>query len=93
MFGYSTSLSRSCDQPSNSSTVGGRCERLVIKIMAPFPYLPMLAIMASLVSQEVVQMSVYAYAAFMVEHLGVVNDSDESGRSGSMQIGLLHLGL
>ena len=53
----------------------------------------MLAIMASLVSQEVVQMSVYAYAAFMVEHLGVVNDSDESGRSGSIQLGLLHLGL
>ena len=59
-----------------------------IKIMAPFPYLPMLAIMASLVSQVVVQMSVYAYAAFMVEHLGVVNDSDKAGRSCSMQVRL-----
>ena len=56
--------------------------------MAPFPYLPMLAIMASLVSQVVVQMSVYAYAAFMVEHLGVVNDGDKAGRSCSMQVRL-----
>ena len=47
--------------------------------MAPFPYLPMMAIMASLVSSMVVQMSVYAYAGYMVEHLGVVDDKDEAG--------------
>ena len=47
--------------------------------MAPFPYLPMLAIMASLVSSMVVQMSVFAYAGYMVEHLGVVDNTDEAG--------------
>ncbi|MEP5374337.1 MAG: hypothetical protein ABJQ14_00895 [Hyphomicrobiales bacterium] len=47
--------------------------------MAPFPYMPMLAIMASLVGQQVVQMSVFAYAPFMVEYLGVVDDKDEAG--------------
>lgn len=47
--------------------------------MAPFPYVAMLAIMASLVSSMVVQMSVFAYAGYMVEHLGVVDDKDESG--------------
>ena len=47
--------------------------------MAPFPYLAMLAIMACLVSSMVVQMSVFAYAGYMVEHLGVVDNKDESG--------------
>ena len=47
--------------------------------MAPFPYLPMLAIMVCLVSSMVVQMSVFAYAGYMVEHLGVVDNKDESG--------------
>lgn len=47
--------------------------------MAPFPYMPMLAIMASLISQQVVQMSVFAYAPFMVEQLGVVDDRDKAG--------------
>eukprot|EP00904_Undaria_pinnatifida_P008634 jgi/Undpi1/4900/HiC_scaffold_19.g08252.m1 len=62
--------------------------------MAPFPYLPMMAIMASLVSSMVVQMSVYAYAGYMVEHLGVVDDKDEAGyyaglMSSSFMIGRL----
>eukprot|EP00904_Undaria_pinnatifida_P008630 jgi/Undpi1/4898/HiC_scaffold_19.g08250.m1 len=39
----------------------------------------MLAIMASLVSSMVVQMSVFTYAGYMVEHLGVVDDKDEAG--------------
>lgn len=49
--------------------------------MAPFPYMPMLAIMASLAGQQVVQMSVFAYAAFMVEDLGVVDDKDKAGEA------------
>ena len=47
--------------------------------MAPFPYFPLAAIVASLVSQQVVQMSVFSYAPFMVEYVGVVDDSDEAG--------------
>ena len=55
------------------------CRVTCAEIMAPFPYLPMLAIMASLVSSMVVQMSVFTYAGYMVEHLGVVDDKDEAG--------------
>ena len=47
--------------------------------MAPFPYLPMAAIMAALVSQQVVQMSIFSYAGFMVEYLGAVDDKDKAG--------------
>ena len=47
--------------------------------MAPFPFLVMLAIMACLISTTVVEMSVFSYAGYMVEHLGVVDDKDESG--------------
>ena len=47
--------------------------------MAPFPYLPLAAILASLVSNLVVQMSVFSYAGFMVEYLGVVDDKDKAG--------------
>lgn len=39
----------------------------------------MLAIMASLVSYLIAQISVYAYAGYMVEHLGVVDDKDKAG--------------
>lgn len=51
--------------------------------MAPFPYMAMLAIMASLVSYLLVQMSVFSYAGYMVEYLGVVDDKDKSGEIGS----------
>ena len=47
--------------------------------MAPFPYMPMTAIMVGLVSQQVVQMSIFAYAGFMVEFLGAVDDTDKAG--------------
>lgn len=47
--------------------------------MAPFPYLPMVAILLSLVSNLVVQNSVFSYAGFMVEFLGVVDDKNEAG--------------
>ena len=47
--------------------------------MAPFPYLPMVAIMASLVTDWVLHMNVVAYAGFMVVHLGVVDDKDKAG--------------
>eukprot|EP00904_Undaria_pinnatifida_P003321 jgi/Undpi1/12990/HiC_scaffold_7.g02654.m1 len=47
--------------------------------MAPFPYLPMTAIMVGLVSQQVVQMSIFSYAGFMVEFLGAVDDTDKAG--------------
>eukprot|EP00904_Undaria_pinnatifida_P008637 jgi/Undpi1/4903/HiC_scaffold_19.g08255.m1 len=62
--------------------------------MAPFPYVAILAIMACLVSSMVVEMSVYAYAGYMVEHLGVVDDKDEAGyyaglMSSSFMIGRL----
>ena len=49
--------------------------------MAPFPYLPMTAIMAGLVSQQVVIMSIFAYAGFMVEYLGAVDDKDQAGET------------
>ena len=35
--------------------------------------------MVSLVSQQVVQMSIFAYAGFMVEFLGAVDDKDKAG--------------
>ena len=47
--------------------------------MAPFPYLPMVAIMTTLVTDSVAQMNVIAYAGFMVEFLGVVDDKNEAG--------------
>ena len=49
--------------------------------MAPFPYLPLLAIMASVVSLTVAQVNVFVYAGFMMEHLGAVNDKDKSGKN------------
>ena len=39
----------------------------------------MLAIMVSLVTYHVAQLSVFAYAGYMVEHLGVVDDKDKAG--------------
>ena len=51
--------------------------------MAPFPYMAMVAILASLVSYLLVQMSVFSYAGYMVEYLGVVDDKDKSGEIGS----------
>ena len=47
--------------------------------MAPFPYFQMMTIMSGLVSQQVVQMSIFAYAGFMVEYLGAVDDKDKAG--------------
>eukprot|EP00904_Undaria_pinnatifida_P000574 jgi/Undpi1/10517/HiC_scaffold_29.g12967.m1 len=47
--------------------------------MPGFPYLPMAAIMASLVTDMVLRMNVVAYAGFMVEYLGVVDDKDKAG--------------
>ena len=49
--------------------------------MAPFPYLPMVAILLSLVSYVVVQNSVYSYAGYMVGHLGVVDDKNQAGET------------
>ena len=49
--------------------------------MAPFPYLPMLAILVSLVAYTVSKMSVFAYAGYMVEYLGVVDDKDKAGEN------------
>lgn len=49
--------------------------------MAPFPYLPMVAIMTTLVTDSVAQMNVIAYAGFMVEDLGVVDDKDKAGKN------------
>ena len=39
----------------------------------------MTAIMVGLVSQQVVQMSIFSYAGFMVEFLGAVDDTDKAG--------------
>lgn len=47
--------------------------------MAPFPYLPMAAIVVSMVSEQIIYMSVFAYAGFMVEDLGVVDNKDKAG--------------
>lgn len=49
--------------------------------MAPFPYLPMGAILVSLVSFLVIQMSIFAYAGFMVEYLGIVSQKDKAGET------------
>ena len=49
--------------------------------MAPFPYLPMTAIMACIISQQVVLMRVFAYSGFMVEYLGAVDDKDKAGET------------
>lgn len=51
--------------------------------MAPFPYMPMVAVLASLVSYMLVQMSVFAYAGYMVEYLGVVDHKDKAGETGT----------
>lgn len=47
--------------------------------MASFPYLPLLAILVSLVSTLVIHMSLFAYAGFMVEYFGIVNHKDKAG--------------
>lgn len=46
--------------------------------MPPFPYLPMGAILVSLVSFLVIQMSIFANAGFM-EYLGIVSHKDKAG--------------
>lgn len=50
--------------------------------MAPFPRLPMLAILTSVVSYVVVQMNMFPYAGCMVQHLGVVEDKEKAGENG-----------
>lgn len=47
--------------------------------MAGFPYLPMVAIMMTLGTDMILQMSVVSYSGFMVKHLGVVDDKNKSG--------------
>lgn len=47
--------------------------------MARFPWLPLLAILASVVSYLIVQISLFAYAGFMVRHLNVVSGKDQAG--------------
>lgn len=47
--------------------------------MSRFPYLPMVAIMMTLVTAMISQMNLLSYAGFMVEHLGVVDDKDKAG--------------
>ena len=49
--------------------------------MAAFPYMPMVAIMASLVSSLVVQMSAFSYVGYMVQYLGVVDDKNKAGET------------
>ena len=49
--------------------------------MATFPYMPMVAIMASLVSSLVMQMSAFSYAGYMVQYLGVVDDKNKAGET------------
>ena len=41
----------------------------------------MAAILVSLVSFMVIQMSVFAYAGFMVEYLGIVSHKNEAGET------------
>lgn len=70
------------DSLSNLS-VGGREKRRESRAasgdMAPFPYLPMVAIMASLLSLLIAEMGVFSYAGYMVEYLGVVDNKDQAG--------------
>lgn len=41
----------------------------------------MAAIMATLVTDNVAQMNVVAYAGYMVENLGVIDDKDKAGKT------------
>ena len=49
--------------------------------MAPFPYLPMTAVMASLLSMQIAELTLFSYVGYMLEHLGVVDDKDEAGET------------
>lgn len=49
--------------------------------IAPFPYMPMVAIMASLLSLLIAEMGVFSYAGYMVEYLGVVDNKDQAGEA------------
>lgn len=49
--------------------------------MAPLPVLPLLAISMSLLSQIFVQVSLFAYVGYMVQHLDVVDSKDEAGET------------
>ena len=67
--------------PWANSHRGSRFKSLERGDMAPFPYMPMVAILASLVSYLIVQMSVFAYAGYMVEYLGAVDDKNKAGET------------
>lgn len=60
--------------------------------MSPFPYLPVVAIMATVVTDNVLQMSVVPYAGFMVANLGVVDDKDKAGKTydGRRNVGVVY---
>lgn len=47
--------------------------------MGSFPWLPLMAIMGSLVTLAAVNYSLKSYAGFMVANLGVVDSKNEAG--------------
>ena len=47
----------------------------------PFPWLPMLAIAVGLLSHFYALTSLFPYAGYMVQSLGVTTDKDEAGQS------------
>ncbi|CAN0535105.1 unnamed protein product, partial [Laminaria digitata] len=46
----------------------------------PFPWLPMVAIAICLVTAMYTLSSLFPYAGYMVQHLGVTDDKDEAGK-------------
>lgn len=47
--------------------------------MAPFPVLPVMVLVVSLLSAWIVELSLSSYAGYMVEFVGIVEDKDEAG--------------
>lgn len=53
--------------------------------MAPFPWVPMLALSVSFLSNSYCISSLFAYLGYMMEHIGVADNKDEAGESLSDQ--------
>lgn len=49
--------------------------------MAPFPWLPMIAISTGLISHSYALTNLFPYVGFMVQGMGVTDDKDKAGES------------
>lgn len=50
------------------------------KMETPFPSVPMVVIVTCLVTEMYTLCNLFPYAGYMVQHLGVADDKDESGQ-------------